>query len=426
VTEHRHLKQLIRDRQARTGESYTTARRHVLARTARDGAPPLPAGLVKGYDEFGADQHRHSAVAAHLLRQAGVVAPHTGEPFSEAMVCGLAGGIGFMYAVFEYRDVPPVLTIVAQHHPEPWLESALNRLGIGYEEGRSSGPRAMAALDAALAEDRPVYASVGRPLLPWHGGDPVLATEPYGVVVAGSADGSLLVDDGAVAPYALPAAAFAAAWAAYKKGRHHRIVLSRPAAMAVPLADAVQAAVATTVAHLTGPVLGNSFDTNFGFSGMAKLASQLRDTRTKSGWRNRFGEPASFGAAVRRLYACLELEYTAPGATRPLYADFLDQAATVPGTRAADLRAAAALFRASGELWSRVAALAAEHAGEYAELCERQMMCRLTGRRDEELDARVEALGAARAPVDETLFDAWADLVDAAREREEQAVALLS
>ena len=118
MTEHRQLKQLIRDRVARTGESYTTARRHVLARAAREAAPSLPAGLVEGYDLFGADQHRLSALAAHLLRQAGITAPHTGAPLSEAMVCGLAGGIGFMYAVFEYRGVPPIVTIVAQHHPE--------------------------------------------------------------------------------------------------------------------------------------------------------------------------------------------------------------------------------------------------------------------------------------------------------------------
>ena len=411
----------------RTGESYTTARRNVLARAARAAAPPLPAGLVKGYDRFGADQHRHSAIAAQLLRQAGITAPHTGEPFSEAMVCGLAGGIGFMYAVFEYRGVPPIVTIVAQHHPEPWVPAALNRLGVAHVEAHSSAtPRAMAAIEAALAQDQPVYTSVGRPLLPWHGGDPALATEPYGVVVAGASGGDLLIDDGAAAPHALSKAEFANAWAAYRKGRHHRLLLTQPSAARVPLAEAIGAAIATTAAHLTGPVLGNSFDTNFGFSGMAKFADQLRDGRTKSGWRNRFGEPATFAAAMRRLYSCLELEYTAPGATRPLYAAFLEEAATVPGTRAETLRAAAALFRASGAHWSQVAALAAEHAGPYAELCERQLLCRLTGRRDEQLDAQIDALRLTGSIVDETLFATLADLVDAARHQEEQAITLLA
>src|SRR5262245_23539335 len=242
VTEHRHLKLHIRERMARTGESYTTARRHVLARAAREAAPPLPPGLVKGYDLFGADQHRLSAVAAHLLRQAGITTPHTSNPFSEAMVCGLAGGIGFMYAVFEYRGVPPIVTIVAQHHPEPWVEAALTHLGVPYLEAHSSAtPRAMAALEAALAEDQAVYASVGRPMLAWHRGDPALANEPYGVVVAGSVGDDLLVDDGAAAPHVVSRDEFATAWAAYRKGRHHRLVLRRPGAASTPLAEAIGA-----------------------------------------------------------------------------------------------------------------------------------------------------------------------------------------
>ena len=230
VTEHRQLKQLIRDRMARTGESYTTARRHVLARAAREAAPPLPAGLVKGYDLFGTEQHRHSAIAAHLLRQAGVVAPHTGAPLSEAMVSGLAGGIGFMYAGLR---VPR--RAADCHHRGPAPSRAVGRGGDEtpwcriHRRAQQCHPRAMAALDAALAQDQPVYASVGRPLLAWHRGDPALATEPYGVVVAGSTADNLLIDDGTAAPYSLPKEEFATAWAAYRKGRHHRLVLARPA-----------------------------------------------------------------------------------------------------------------------------------------------------------------------------------------------------
>src|SRR2546423_298181 len=103
-------------------------------RLMKSAAGCLPPGLVPGYDIFGGGQHRLSTLAAHLLRQAGHVAPHTGEPFSEAMVAGLAGGIGFMYAVFEYTGWPPMMTIVAQHHPEPWLPAVLGRLGVGYTE----------------------------------------------------------------------------------------------------------------------------------------------------------------------------------------------------------------------------------------------------------------------------------------------------
>jgi len=39
----------------------------------------------------------------------------------------------------------------------------------------------------------------------------------------------------------------------------------------------------------------------------------------------------AFFHGVRRLYECLELQFTAPGATRPSYAEFLDEAAPVVG-----------------------------------------------------------------------------------------------
>ncbi|MEU8079019.1 DUF4872 domain-containing protein [Catellatospora citrea] len=120
------------------------------------------------------------------------------------------------------------------------------------------------------------------------------------------------------------------------------------------LPAAVRDALATTAAHLTGPVLGNSFDVNFGFSGMAKFAAELRDGRTRKGWARRFGDPAGHEHAMRRLAACLEREYTAPGATRPLYADFLDEAATA--LTAPALTEAARLFRESGQTWSTLAA----------------------------------------------------------------------
>src|SRR4051794_34009116 len=98
----------------RTGERYSTARRHVLA-----SAPPSTgriAGTVPGYDRFGAGVQHDSALLANVLRATGHQAPHTGEPWTEAMLAGLAGGIGFMYFVFEYKGHPPTMTIVTRHH----------------------------------------------------------------------------------------------------------------------------------------------------------------------------------------------------------------------------------------------------------------------------------------------------------------------
>jgi hypothetical protein len=422
MTEQRHLKQRVRERMARTGETYSTARRHVLS-----NADPrrLPGALVPGYDVLGTGTHRASSLVARLLRQAGHLAPHTGQPYTEAMVCGLGGGIGFLYAIFEYAGIPPLITVVAQHHPQPWLPAVLGTLGIGFDEAHStSTDRAMAALRGDLEQGRAVYCLVDRGALPWHEASLALSSDPYPVVVAGH---GLLIDD--LVWHSLPEEEFANAWARHRKGRHHRTTV-RPPAQTVDLPAAIRSALATTVAHLTGPVLGNSFDANFGFSGMARFAQQLRDRRTKAGWARRFAEPGAFAWALLRLHDCLEVEYTAPGATRPLYARFLDEAAGVLGRPA--LGEAAAVLRESARNWSRLADLAAETAdgmGEVAMLAQRRMAVVMNEGRAgaEEIAALSAEMAAHNAPgPDPALLEELAALVDTAAAHERKAIAMLT
>jgi hypothetical protein len=400
MTDQKHKKQRVRERMARTGETYSTAHRHVVANRATE---PIDG------------RHHESTLLARLLSRAGYTAPHTGRPYTEAMACGLGGGIGFMYAVFEYKGMPPIMTMVMQHHPDPWTPGALSRLGIGYAEEHGGAKPALAALHRYLGAGRPVYCSIASSF----------PTEPRTVLVVGRVDGAFLVDDGGPAPAPMSEADFGAAWSGYKKGRHQRIVLDPPADPVDP-AKAVRASIATTVAHLTGPVLGNSFDANFGFSGMARLAAGLCDVRAKSGWPARFSVPETFAFGVRRLRQCLEQEYTSAGGTRPLYAEFLDEAADLLGDpRVAE---AAALFRESGALWSEIAAragAAADGLGQFAELAQRRAMVRLMRGDESELAARMAALEPVELPDVVPLFAGLADLVDLARKTEEHAAAVL-
>jgi hypothetical protein len=282
MTEQRGFKKLVRERMARTGESYTTARRHVLAKAARAQAPGVPDGLV--YAEFGTYQHHEASLIRHAL----------GSVHDEALVAGLAGGIGFMYFVFEYQGLPPMLTIVAQHHPKPWVQTALDRLHVPYDIQHSGKPQ-WVKLRKALDAGHPVFCAVDKSRLPWHGMEPGFGTDPYTVVIAGYDGDTLYVDDESAAPHAIGTEEFGAAWSAYKKGRHQMIV---PTGQATGDPD-IDGAIAATAGHLTGLVLGNNFDVNFGFSGMEKLATQLRDTRTKTGWSGASGSrcPSSTGCA---------------------------------------------------------------------------------------------------------------------------------
>ncbi|MGI5503561.1 DUF4872 domain-containing protein [Lentzea sp. CA-135723] len=309
MTEQKSFKRLVRARMERTGESYSTARRHVL-KDAR------PTGQM--HDSW-------------LLREV-----LDGE-WSEAMLAGLAGGIGFMYFVFEYKGHAPMMTIVARHHPAPFIPTALAHAGIAHEvTSTTSARKAEARLRAA---DGPVICLLGR--------------EKHPVAVLGvEGDEVTVLNRGT---HVQQRAEFLASWGA---GKHEMISVGERTGE-----PDVAKAIRMTCEHLTGPVLGNNFDVNFGFSGMRKLADQLRD-KGKKGWAQRWADdPAVVG---RRLHDCLELEYTAPGATRPLYADFLDEAG-LPGARD---------FRASGALWGEIA-----QGGDYDELARKVDEARSTEER---------------------------------------------
>ncbi|MFE3583065.1 BtrH N-terminal domain-containing protein [Streptomyces vinaceus] len=326
------------------------------------------------YEDFGTGRHREASLIRHAL----------GSAHDEELIAGLAGGIGFMYFVFEYAGRAPIATIVAQAHPEPWVQVALRRLRIPYDATRATKPR-WGRVRAALDGGQPAFCVVDRSSLPWHEADPdaeMTGADPYTVVIAGYDGDDLLIEDGAETPYRIDREEFGAAWTAHRKGRHQLVVPTGPAEGEPD----VEGAVAATVTRLTGPVLGNQFDVNFGFSGMEKLAAQLRDRTTRTGWERRFGSPEAFRAGTARLYACLEVEWTAPGATRPLYADFLDLAGRPE---------AATLLRDSAGHWSRLADLA----------------------RTAEPDSDAAARRA--------LFDECAELVDRSLELERRAVTLL-
>src|ERR1700722_3008489 len=91
MTAHKHFKQLVRSRMEKTGESYSTARRHVLRKATPDKTWHF-AGSVAA-----------TTALRVLLTHAGVRPPKKREPFSEAMLFGIAGGIGIGVFSFFYE-----------------------------------------------------------------------------------------------------------------------------------------------------------------------------------------------------------------------------------------------------------------------------------------------------------------------------------
>src|SRR5688572_21391092 len=251
MTRHKHLKDAVRARMARTGERYTTAHRHLTGAAAG----PTPQDVVPGYTAFGGGRHHDSALLTNVLAAAGVVTAHDGAPLDEPTVAGLAGGIGFMYFSFSYAGELPTMTIVPRIHPRPFLPGALERAGIAHRVVETtSAAKAARELDAALEAGRAPICTVDRAALPeqvWT--DCFPGAEPHDVAVVGRRGDLVLIDDERLEPIAIPADAFAAARAAHRKSRHRMLVVEQGAGP-VDLAPAIRAAIAVTVHDLTEDV----------------------------------------------------------------------------------------------------------------------------------------------------------------------------
>lgn len=342
----KNLKKLTRDRMARTGESYTTARKHILAvkpgRTvnAAEAAEAAAQAQEAELPEYPAPENtiQYDAALWHrVLTQAGVTHPLTREPFSEALLAGLAGGIGFMVFTFVYEDVTTA-TIVTRAHPEPYTSNLLARCGVKANE-RTTGSARLAAeyLDAGLDAGRAVVVRASVAALPWIDGDAVEESDSIDLVVVGEHGDDLLIDDGSGSLTPISPEDLAAARAKRKKDKHWQAWIPSSAG---PAAETLAGNARAAIAQTTGRLLGTSelegipahFAKNFGIAGMENWAERLRDTTTKKGWTRIFEDPERLESGLNQIFGFLtDTRFGGVGALRGQYADFLTEAATLPG-----------------------------------------------------------------------------------------------
>ena len=218
MTQNRSFKSRVRERMTKTGERYTTARARILHSNHAQLAATAFPGLLSGYDEFGGIQNG-TAIAHNLLKQAGVRNPETDESYSEPMLHGLAGGHGFMCAVFEYKDTAaPLLTITVRNKSmaELFLDCVFERAGVSVSvDVTGSAVKAGQLLDEALEAGKGSICTVDMTQLPYyHMPDLYSGMAPHQVGVAGKDGDRIWIDDRSLAPRALNTQRFSTARAA--------------------------------------------------------------------------------------------------------------------------------------------------------------------------------------------------------------------
>lgn len=302
-------------------------------------------------------RHWETGSIHNALAVQGVKSPHTGKPYSEALLLGISGGIAFGYFTFEYKGYLPHVAMLTRNTFSPFT-TILERLGVSQDlqqtnKAEIAEKNLIHVLESGLSPlvwvDQ--YSLSYNDLSPkdamWNM-IPVLAVEKDG--------GSVTIADRSSQPLHLSMDDLTKARGRVKEDRFKLMTLDTPQTNKLPAA--VHKGICQTIQLFTEePPRGTR--NNFGFAAYEKFAELLVNTRNKQSWERFFpagvrmyhalaGSPSQPGA-----YHWANTWCSADGADRGLYADFLDEAAEIlkkPG-----LRDAAEIFRKSYKLWLKFA-----------------------------------------------------------------------
>lgn len=298
---------------------------------------------------------RHSETGSihNALALQGVQAPHTGKPYSEALLLGVSGGIAFGYFTFEYKGYLPHIALLTRNTFDPF-QTILERLGVAQDvqqtnEAGTAEKKLLNALESGLypilwADHFSLPYNCLPADKPMWGMMPLLALETDGKSVA--------VADRSSQPFHLSMAELTKARGRVKDERYRLVSLDAP--QTTKLAGAVHKGICQAISLFTEDPPRGARD-NFGFAAYDKLAELLVNKRNRQSWE-RFFAPgirmyhALAGSPVQPgVYHWVNTWVSADGADRGLYADFLLEAAQL--LKRPSLKEPAEKFRESHKLW---------------------------------------------------------------------------
>lgn len=307
---------------------------------------------LSDYDQF-QGLHWETGSLRNSLAYQGVVAPHTGQPYSEAMLLGISGGIVMGYFTFAYQGNDPQVQILTRNTFDP-LQKIYERLEIQTNVHQTASPeKGVNNLMEVLAAGLPaiVYAdmfSLPYNALPYDEG--MWAMFP--ILVYGFNEGTDLVSiaDRARVPLTVTGEELAAARGRTKKNKYRLLTLEPPNPK--KLQSAVEAGIKNCIELFTQPPPKGSKN-NFGFLAYKKWADNLIKTKTRGSWQQEFPPGRKMFAALTSAFQNITIFGKDGGAEREVYAQFLDEASSLISNTA--LKDIAQNFRASAKAWDNLA-----------------------------------------------------------------------
>jgi len=298
-------------------------------------------------------RHWETGSINNAFAMQGIKAPHTGRPYSEALLLGISGGITFGYFTFEYKGYLPHAAMLTRNTFNPF-STILERLGV-VQDLRQTNKEDVAEKNLLNALESGLHPLVWADQfsLPYNCLNPDNAMWGMMPILAVETDGkSVTVADRSSQPLQLSMADLTRARGRVKEDKYRIMTLDAPQATKLPAA--VHKGICQAINLFTEEPPRGARD-NYGFAAYEKLAEMLVNTRNKQSWERFFGPGARMyhglaGSPVQPgAYQWVMTWGSADGAERGLYADFLLEAAQILKKPA--LKESAERFRESYKLW---------------------------------------------------------------------------
>lgn len=307
---------------------------------------------LQNYNTF-TGVHWETGTIHNYYAARGVKAPHTGQPYSEALLLGISGGVVMGYFTFVYEGVDPQARVLTRNTFDPW-DTMLARLGVVQDVVQTTNPeKGLKNLLQTLEEGVPAIVWADAYSMPYN-------TMPYAemgmwwmspLLVFGydeTAD-SVHIADRASVPLTVSTSTLAAARARVKKDKFRLITLEAPDES--KLATAVHKGIWDCIKLFTEhPPKGGK--NSFGFAAYTWWAEQLKKPKARHSWEKLFPAGKPMYAGLTSLFSDIRLFGKNDHADREGYAQFLDEASVILGKPA--LKEVATVFRRSGLAWKQL------------------------------------------------------------------------
>jgi len=274
--------------------------------------------------------HPPTAALTKILKFKGVINPITDEPFSEAMLLGIGGGLDAGYILFQFSHLPnPMLVLGFRNqwnNTQAFLEYLTDslRLGVDFLEF-ADRTVAQDALQNVLKQEKLAIVWVDKAHLPHHELPESLQGYINHQVAVYARDGRLwrlFLDDLTTQPVEIREKLFTEARANLSQSNFLMMVYEAAGDInAQELREAIIEGMRTCAIRLTRPMK------TIGISNLETWAEKLTDRHDREGWPQVFRDQKGLFPVLSTVYESIKLNGTGGFALRKLYADFLHEAA---------------------------------------------------------------------------------------------------